>query len=78
MTVKKKKGKDNSSKKKRPAEEGASATPPPPKRKFQHTPNVSRLTGLNTANQSHLNALGQFQFKYFVQWPRGWEKSKIS
>ena len=31
---------------------------------------VSRLTGLNTANQNHLNEFRRFQFKHFVQWPR--------
>ena len=39
---------------------------------------VSRLTGLNTANQNHLNELRWFQFKYFVQWPRVFLTSNLS
>ena len=39
---------------------------------------VSRLTGLNTANQNHLNELRRFQFKYFVQWPRVLLTSNLS
>ena len=39
---------------------------------------VSRLTGLNTANQNHLNELHWFQFKYFVQWPRVFLTSNLS
>ena len=39
---------------------------------------VSRLTGLNTANQNHLNELRRFQFKYFVQWPRAFLTSNLS
>ena len=39
---------------------------------------VSCLTGLNTANQNHLNELRWFQFKYFVQWPRVFLTSNLS
>ena len=39
---------------------------------------VSCLTGLNTANQNHLNELRRFQFKYFVQWPRVFLTSNLS
>ena len=39
---------------------------------------VSCLTGLNTANQNHLNELCWFQFKYFVQWPRVFLTSNLS
>ena len=39
---------------------------------------VSCLTGLNTANQNHLNELHRFQFKYFVQWPRVFLTSNLS
>ena len=39
---------------------------------------VSRLTGLNTANQNHLNELRWFQFKCFVQWPRVFLTSNLS
>ena len=39
---------------------------------------VSCLTGLNTANQNHLNELCRFQFKYFVQWPRVFLTSNLS
>ena len=77
MAVKKKKGKDDSSEKRRPNEEGTSARPPPPKRKFQHAPCVTLQTGLNTANQNHLNELRRFKFKYFVQWPRDFLTSTI-
>ena len=39
---------------------------------------VSCLTGLNTANQNHLNELCRFQFKYFVQLPRAFLTSNLS
>ena len=39
---------------------------------------VSCLTGLNAANQNHLNELRRFQFKYFVQWPRVFLTSNLS
>lgn len=39
---------------------------------------VSHLSGVNTANQNHLNELRRFQFKYFVQWPRVFLTSNLS
>ena len=39
---------------------------------------MSCLTGLNAANQNHLNELHRFQFKYFVQWPRVFFTSNLS
>ena len=69
MAVKKKKGNDDSSEKKQPAEELVQVQDLHRQSGNFSTHLVSRLTGLNTANQNHLNELRWFQFKYFVQWP---------